>query len=102
MPNMVLQAASQCRYLSIFASYFASAFVEVWATCGSADSGSSAWLTYRQQKVNHVHNAKNDIADVGPTIGVRDVHQETRHTVVEKHLPKVFSSFFQVDGEECL
>lgn len=59
-------------------------------------------LTYRQQKINHVHNAQNHIADVRPAIGVCDVHQETRHTVVEEHLSKVLSPFFQVDREELL
>lgn len=83
-----------------FRKLFFVSLYSVWAACIYAGSDSPALLTYRQQEITHVHDAQNHVADVRPAIGVCDVHQETCHTVVEEHLPKVFSSFFQVDGEE--
>ena len=65
-------------------------------------SDSFETLTYRQQKIDHVHDAQNHIPDIRPSIGVCDVHQEACHTVVKKHLPKIFSSFFQINGNELL
>lgn len=79
-----------------------SALIFRWVACKYTQCSSSALFTYRQNEVNHVHDAQSHITDVSPTIGVCDVHQETRYTVVEKHLPKIFSSFLQVDGKELL
>lgn len=79
-----------------------SAFIFRWVACVYTQCSSSALLTYRQNEINHVHDAQSHITNVSPTIGVCDVHQETRHTVVEKHLPKIFPSFFQVDGKKLL
>jgi len=58
--------------------------------------------TYREDKIDHVHQDKNGIASAHLPIPIGECEQENRNDVMCEHLPVVLATFLYIDDEDLL
>lgn len=60
------------------------------------------WETYREHQINYIHQAQDDIADLGLVVAVATNQEQAGDNVVGEHLPMVLSALLDVDNHNLL
>lgn len=58
--------------------------------------------TYCEEDVDHIHEAQNDVSDLGLVVAVAHRHERARDDVVREHLPVVLAPLLHVYHEDLL
>jgi hypothetical protein len=58
--------------------------------------------THREKNIDYIHKTQYDIANLRLVVAIAGEEEGARKDVVGKHLPVVFSPFFNIDNEDLL